>query len=328
MRITTYVYVTGWNMRKINKFSKTSKIVIAIAIIIAVTSVIVLLTMVTAKVYQKAPSIKRSEIVETDKSSIDIGDDKSTIIETAEIRLPILMYHNIIPSSYGTKYEVTVDDLKKDFQAIKDNGFNVVSAESVIAYANGARIAMPDKPIMLTFDDGFYNYNKFLMPMLNEFGYSATVGVVGDFTKFNKNTDSTPNYTYVDYDDMKALSECGITIANHSASMHYMAKGKKGVMPTYGENSANYRERFKTDTLKMHENLSKIGIKPNVYVYPYGLFNKISEEVLKELEYSMTLTCAETVNTVTAGNRDSIRLLGRFNRDGRKPIQPLLDKFK
>lgn len=326
MRITTYVYITGWNMRKINKFSKTSKIIIAIAIIIAVTSVIVLLTMVTAKVYQKAPSIKRSEIIENDKT-VNATDNK-TNIELAEIRLPILMYHNIIPSSNGTKYEVTVDDLRKDFVAIKENGFNVVSAESVIAYAMGARIAMPDKPIMLTFDDGFYNYNKFLAPMLNEFGYSATVGVVGDFTKFNKNTDATPNYTYVDYDDMKALSECGITIANHSASMHYMAKGKKGVMPTYGENSANYRERFKADTLKMHENLSKIGIKPNVYVYPYGLFNSISEEVLKELEYSMTLTCAEKVNTVAAGNRESVRLLGRYNRDGRKPIQPLLDKFK
>lgn len=325
MRITTYVYVTGWNMRKINKFSKTSKIIIAIAIIIAVTSVIVLLTMVTAKVYQKAPSIKRSEIVET--NTIGIDDDMVTNSATAKIRLPILMYHNIIPSSHGTKYEVTVDDLRKDFTAIKESGFTVVSADSVIAYAMGARIAMPDKPIMLTFDDGFYNYNKFLAPMLNEFGYSATVGVVGDFTKFNKNTDATPNYTYVDYDDMKALSECGITIANHSASMHYLSNGKKGVMPTYGENSVTYRERFKTDTLKMHENLSKIGIKPNVYVYPYGLFNKVSEEVLKELEYSMTLTCTEKVNTVTAGDRECVRLLGRFNRDGRKPIQPLLDKF-
>ena len=52
--------------------------------------------------------------------------------------------------------------------------------EDLIRYVDQGT-PLPEKPVMLTFDDGHYNYISYLLPLLEEYDMKAVVSVVGEF---------------------------------------------------------------------------------------------------------------------------------------------------
>lgn len=236
-------------------------------------------------------------------------------LDTDTVIVPILMYHNLVKTR-PNKYEVTVELFENDLKYLKDNGYHSLTPQELVTYVRGAKMKLPDKPIMLTFDDGFYNCNKYLISLLEKYDMYATVAVVGDFTKYNKTTDAVERYTYVDLDDIKELNDSGrITIANHSNKLHTRKNGRVGAEIKHGEDPEKYRKILASDTNAWEQELSKIGIKPIVYAYPYGAFCKESEEVLTSLGYQMTFSCEERVNYIKQGKESCLRKMGRYNRD-------------
>lgn len=244
----------------------------------------------------------------TMKAVGETGDDKEVLI---------LMYHNIIPNSMKpNKYEVTLSELERDFQFIHDNGYTTVTPAQLIAYTNGTKNLLPSRLVMVTFDDGFYNYNKYLEPLLDKYDINCTISVVCGFSVFNKNTAAIGRYIYMDYDDIAAIAaNPRVEIAGHSNDLHWQNKGRLGAKKKKDESSAEYVKVLNADCDKMEQNLAKIGIKPSCYTYPYGAFCSDSESVLKERGYKMTLVCEEKVNKITR-NPDNLYKLGRYNRSG------------
>lgn len=231
--------------------------------------------------------------------------------------LAILMYHNIIPDNMKpNKYEVNLKDLEQDFKYIRDKGYTTVLPSQLIAYTRGAKMILPKKIVMVTFDDGFYNYNKYLEPLLNKYDINCVISVVCGFSKFNKNTSATGRYIYMDYDDMESIAKSDrVEIAGHSNDLHWQKDGRLGANKKRGETSADYRQVFMSDCALMENNLSKIGIKLSCYTYPYGAFCSDSEAMLKERGYNMTLVCEEKVNAITPDSK-CLYKLGRYNRSG------------
>lgn len=239
----------------------------------------------------------------------------AAVNESETVVVPVLMYHNIVKTR-PTKYEVTLEMLESDLKYLKDNGYHSVSPEEMVAYVKGAKLKLPDKPIMLSFDDGFYNYNRYLINLLEKYDMCATVAVVGDFTKYNKSTDAVERYTYVDIDDIRELSESGrVAIANHSNKLHTRKNGRVGATIKQGENPDKFKQILRADTEAWEKELSKIGVKPIVYAYPYGVFCKESEEVLSDMGYQMTFSCEERVNYIRQGKDGCLKRMGRYNRD-------------
>lgn len=231
------------------------------------------------------------------------------------VDLPIIMYHNVLPDKYNpNKYEIRVSDLEQDFKYIKDNGYTPISLEMLVAYTE-KKIKLPEKPIILTFDDGFYNYNLLLLPLLEKFDFHCVISVVGKFTEYNKKTNASRRYTYMDYEDMAEMAKSGkANIECHTFNLHSL-KNRKGVAMKKGENVVDYRKLINSDCEKLETELKKINIKPICYTYPYGAYSNEAEKVIKERGYKMSLTCEEKTNKITR-SPDCLYLLGRFNRDG------------
>lgn len=128
-----------------------------------------------------------------------LGAAQTSFEGTAEagansVRLPVLMYHNILISKNGT-YTVKPEQLEKDLAAIKREGYTTVFPSEVIAFVKG-KGNLPQKPIMLTFDDGYYNNMYYALPLLKKYNMKATLNIIGAFSEYSTESGdhSNPNY--------------------------------------------------------------------------------------------------------------------------------------
>ncbi|MCL1873603.1 MAG: polysaccharide deacetylase family protein [Clostridiales bacterium] len=233
--------------------------------------------------------------------------------------VPIIMYHSIIKDyKYSDKYIISLRQLENDLRYIKERGYTTITMSQLIAYAEGNN-GLPEKPIIITFDDGYYNGYVYLYPLLQELGMKAIISVVGSFSDANNPKEKpNPNYSYLTWEQMKEMMDSGVVeIQNHSYNMH-SNKGKRlGAGKRKNESFADYEKALTEDTIRFQDMCKeKLGWEPNTYVYPFGAFGKESEEILAKLGFKATLSCYEKVNYIDEGS--SLFSLRRYNRAGGK----------
>ncbi len=245
----------------------------------------------------------------------------TAVIYTAqnnERELPVIMYHSILKDTHSTgKYVVTPKSFEEDLKFFADRGYKSVSAKEVIGFVNGEN-DLPEKPYLLTFDDGSYNNLTYVLPLLEKYDAYAVIGIVGSYSeKFSELDEANPAYSYLRWCDIKDMEKSGrVEFANHSYNFHSYDHNRMGARIKKGENKAEYQRIFLEDTLKTHNLLAdNCQIDTKIYTYPFGSYCTESEDILKENGYIMTFTCNEGINII-GQNAEDLKLLKRFNRHG------------
>ncbi len=179
--------------------------------------------------------------------------------------VPILMYHYIDnpPANADAllrELAVTRQDFERQMQWLKDQGYQSISPDELIAALwHGA--PLPQKPVMLTFDDGYANawYNAY--PVLLKFGFTGTFFVVTDWLDENK-----PGYlTWV---LARAMIGGGMSIQSHSRS-HLDLRHRS-------------LEWYQNQIVKSIQSIeSHTGIRPRFFCYPYGGYDNIAIRELR-----------------------------------------------
>lgn len=230
--------------------------------------------------------------------------------------LLIVMYHAILkdPARAG-QYILSPDALESDIAWLLSEGYSFVSLRELVDFADGTG-GLPDKPALLTFDDGHYNSLTYVLPLLIEYDCRAVISVVGEYTqRYTDAPDPNPNYGYLCRDDLTALALSDrIEFANHSYAMHGQTDRRgSGRMP--GESDADYARAFSADAGQCQALIADCtGSAPLAYAYPFGVAEPASYPILTELGLRVSLTCAEVLSTVKRGDPASLYGLGRFNR--------------
>ncbi|HAN20690.1 MAG TPA: hypothetical protein DCP51_03290 [Clostridiales bacterium] len=95
--------------------------------------------------------------------------------------VPVLLYHHILPdidkaSDKWKNNEITISttEFRKHMELIRDSGYTIISTDELIAYIKGER-TIPEKSVVLNFDDGYKSNTEYAAPILREFGYQATI---------------------------------------------------------------------------------------------------------------------------------------------------------
>lgn len=245
------------------------------------------------------------------------------------IKVPILMYHSILKDPQRTgDYVISPEQLEKDLIYLQNHGYTTVLLADLIAYVHEGT-PLPDKPIVLTFDDGYYNNLVYLLPLLEKYQMKAVVAVVGEYVqRFSDTKDPNPNYAHLNWDDIKTLQQSGLVeIQNHSYSMHEQ-KGRKGAGRMRGESVEAYTQALKADLGKLQEAMKEhTGTVPNTFVYPFGQVSKESLSVLKELGFQASLSCYEKTNVLTR-DPECLYSLCRFNRPGALPSEVFMERLE
>lgn len=270
-------------------------------------------------------------------SAAVLGSDADVLAVDASrsVELPILMYHSLTDKAQKVNtYTVSASAFESDLKYIKDNGYTTVTLNEVIDFVDG-KGGLPDKPIVITFDDGFRNNLTIALPLLEKYDMKAVVSIVGSYSeKFAALDDKNPDYAYLDWNDIKQLNESGrVEIESHTYNMHMLPGDKgnefkrKGAAQAKGETADTYKTRLSEDLTKNQDLLlSSCGITPIVFTYPYGELSKTSEAIVRELGFRASLSCLEKTNYITPNNPDCLYCLCRYLRSDKRSVSAILSK--
>lgn len=211
------------------------------------------------------------------------------------VTLPIITYHSVLNEDEQTgKYIITPKTLDDDIKYLKNNGYEFISAKDLIAYTNGG--FLPEKPILLTFDDGLYNSCSHVMPILEKDGARGIISVICSRTdeySESKIADSIHGYLrWSEVYDMLLNSRTEVAIQSYNCNF----------------------DNFFDDTQKALDRfLTKTGFEPVIYTYSSNIAVANTTEVLKKLGFKISLTCEEG-NNIVSKNPDSLFNLKRYER--------------
>lgn len=266
-------------------------------------------------------------------SAISFVTIKTVSVSSAQNsqKLPVVMYHQLTKSeSRAGKYVLTVEQFEKDLKFLKKNGYETVTVSQLLAFSKG-KGDIPEKAIMLTFDDGCETLYSYALPLLKEYGFTAVgfaVGALAD--SYTELDDHNLNYSCLDWNEIKELCSGGvIDIQSHSYDLHRNTAVRSGAKKKKGETFAQYSEFLSADASKMKEKmLEYTGKAPTAFAYPFGSYSSESAEILKRCGIEMAFTCEERVNLIKNTESEWLFRLGRFNRPNGISSESFFEKWE
>ena len=231
------------------------------------------------------------------------------------VQLPILMYHHIStdPSRLGD-YVVSPETFENDLKYLSRLGYTSISLSELIAYVDG-KGPLPEKPIMITFDDGQRSFAEYALPLLEKYDMCAVAAIVGKYADdYTQSGDMNVIYAYMGWPELAQLvQDPHVEFQAHSYDMHSLDH-RKGCAIMSGENEKDYENVFSTDMALLNARFSEhLGFVPLGFAYPFGIRCPSCKNLLLSSGCRALFTCDERVNYITQ-EPGSLYELGRFNR--------------
>lgn len=234
-----------------------------------------------------------------------------------EVQLPILMYHKIAEETAADEYTITQKQFSRDLAWLKENGFTTVTTHQLIAYAESGE-ALPEKPVLLTFDDGYYNNYLYAVPLLAQNNMTAVFSVIGkEVEDVSGQLNRNPLGQSMNSGEVAELSKSNYAeIGSHTYDLHHIDT-RKGADRIAGESQDDYENTLLADLQKNNDYIESVtGSRPLLFAWPYGAYplDRSADKVLKEAGYKISVTSYQRMNTIEQGNPDSLLGLKRFLR--------------
>lgn len=248
----------------------------------------------------------------------------------ATVNLPVLMYHLVLKNPKSkNKFIISQKTFEEDLQYIKNNGYTTILIEDLINYTEG-KSELPEKPILLTFDDGAYNNYLYAFPLAKKYNMKFVFSpIAAETEKYSQVKDENPNYAHSNWEHIKEMSDSGLVeIQNHTYNMHSCKNPRVGCTKKFGESEKTYKKTLSEDILKSQELIEKhIGKKPAAFFYPFGACSKCSEKIIRSLGFRATFLCESRVNKIYK-NPECLFGLGRFLRPPDVPSEKVFSQFE
>ena len=238
----------------------------------------------------------------------------ATVPGTVEVS--IIMYHGLLDDvkRQGT-YVLDPSVFEEDLKWLTANGYRTVTVADLIAFVDGEG-ALPERCVMLTFDDGYYNNYLYAYPLLEKYDVKMVFAPIVYYSEiFSRSDADHAVYSHATWEELREMAASGrVEIQNHSYSMHSL-KGRRGSTKMAVESDAAYKKALVEDTEKAQDLLTaEVGVTPNCYVYPFGAISKGEESILREMGFAATFTCESRRNRITVGDGECLYGLGRYLR--------------
>lgn len=269
-----------------------------------------------------------------------IAADSKTLWEKANAtsdgdytaHIPVLLYHHLDPNEEEDGTVLHPDTFARQMKLLRDNGYTSITFDMLIDYVEKGT-PLPEKPVIITFDDGYMSNYEYALPILREYGMTASVfaiGVsVGHYETYKDTEHSMiPHFGKAEVEEMAGV----IDVLSHTYDMHQWPPFETGdsiretILPFEGESETDYIMALKTDVEKQNSLFAELGLpSPRVLAFPQGETERRANMVLCEMGYKVTLTTDSTKNNcIIRGLPQSLFDLGRLNISGETTDEEIL----
>ena len=240
--------------------------------------------------------------------------------ETVSRDVPVLMWHNLAEESSGDM-TISVDTFRAQIEALYEAGFKTVSLQQLYDYVHFGT-ELPEKPIVLTFDDGYFSNYEYAFPILQEYDMQATIFAIG--VSVGKDTYKDTDHAMTPHfgaDEAREMVDSGlISVQSHTFDMHQWppfedgnAQVRETLLPFDGEADADYEAAVEADFAESRELLESITGQPvNALAFPEGAYVTLTQDALRSAGAELTFTTVRAVNTVVKGLPQSLCAMPRF----------------
>jgi peptidoglycan/xylan/chitin deacetylase (PgdA/CDA1 family) len=240
----------------------------------------------------------------TPRSRVTVTPTRTPVPLPASARVPILMYHYVsTPAATADRLRrdlsVTPENFEAQLKYLKDNGFTSIRLYDLHAHLAEGR-PLPEKPVVLTFDDGHIDHYVTVFPLLRKYDMTATFFVVADFATF-----SYTNPDYMNWAHAKEMARAGMDIESHGRS-HRDVRRDDFYFLVWEIDSTN----------KLIE--ANTGHKPRFFSYPAGRYSAATLRMLRSVNTLGAVTTQHGRSHTLAGNLEwtRVRVAYRTSIDG------------
>lgn len=227
---------------------------------------------------------------------------------------PALCYHEVREdpmSPYSDSVPQRTYQFISQLNWLYENGYTTLTVDDLIAIYGGTRQPAP-KEFLLTIDDGYASFHKYVFPLLKAYNYSAVLAINGNWiegapgTTVDYGAYTVPREFFLDISQVREISDSGLVeIASHSYNLHRAVSTDAwgSLLPqavTLGYDTETHRYQTPgelyglvgDDMKKISETLFRItGKRPRVHVWPFGRYTKWGERLAQQagMQFSFVL---------------------------------------
>lgn len=254
-----------------------------------------------------------------------------------------ICYHNVEDDDPDQTFMgVSTARMVAQINWFKQNGYHPVSLDEILAAKNGGK-PLPDKALLLTFDDGYTSFYTHVYPVLKAHEFPSVFAVVGAWLEKGHPDDlvdygdkQLPRSAFVTTAQLREMADSGLVeIASHSNNLHrgILANPQGNVQPaaitreynpktgTYESDTA-YMKRIDDDAKAISKKIKQYtGKKPRAMVWPYGAYNQMAADIYARNGMDIAMTLEDgyaTAHNLTAIPRYLVSAnpdMGEFARD-------------
>jgi peptidoglycan/xylan/chitin deacetylase (PgdA/CDA1 family) len=204
-----------------------------------------------------------------------------------------MMYHDI-RADKQVFFDVTPEEFEAHLQLMQQKGITPISMDQLVNHLRTGA-PLPEKPIVLTFDDGYVGHYTYVYPLLKKYNYPGLFSIYTD--KVIKQL-GRPGVTWEQLKEMAA--DPLVTIASHSVTHKIMSE-----MPA---------AQLQVETIESKQILeSQLGIPIRYFTYPEGKYNQLAANAVQMAGYAGALTMND-LDERLAGQSESLLAIGRIGQ--------------
>jgi len=177
------------------------------------------------------------------------------------------VYHRFDDNRYPST-NISTEVFRGQLAYLKQNNFTVWTMGRA-AYAINSGQAIPPRTVVLTIDDGYHSFYENGLPLLEEFGYQATIYF---------NTTHIGHKAYMNWDEVRNAQLRGMEIGNHShAHGHFL---------DYSDPEERMEQFFADLNTSQAIFFDSLGFSPDLYSYPYGEYDSVLKKALQHAGFT------------------------------------------
>jgi peptidoglycan/xylan/chitin deacetylase (PgdA/CDA1 family) len=227
--------------------------------------------------FRRSTALYRSALVKTGSWSSFRAEFCAT--------LPVLLYHHVGPKQYGAYPFLTVPPAKFESQMkwLRRRGYTAIRPADWISWNRGAG-ALPRKPVLITFDDGYADLVHYALPVLKRYNLTATIFVptqcIGKTNQWDGGT--WAQLPLMDQAQIRDWAAQGIEFGAHTR--------------THPDLTTVSPERLNDEVAESARELESItGSRPLAFAYPYGCFTDQVRDCASRV-FDLSFTTREGIN--------------------------------
>jgi peptidoglycan/xylan/chitin deacetylase (PgdA/CDA1 family) len=224
---------------------------------------------------KKSKTLRMTIFVITILLCIMVITPVSAIANTdARQRLPVLMYHSVLGTPYyapsaNNPYVVSEENFAAQMKYLYDNGYTTITTEQLTDFLFGGK-ALPDRAVLLTFDDGYLDNAVFAYPIMKQYGFTGAVFVITSLITETPGTIRAYPHQYMSLEDMQNTTDV-FEFGSHTDDMHSLV--------------GNVPRTMSASTDEIRADLRKSFEYPmtfrNGFAYPRGMHNNHTLSALR-----------------------------------------------